>query len=238
MLNVSPHRTSRSNRSSSCGPQLEGAASQIEGMASQREGVAKPPLPPGSEAFANQTLFDIYKDSSASPQESPMIMRGLLDRGSKENFFQPEDDTTADTNSSPALEEKKKKKKKRLLSRSKSERAKTGKLIRGDSVRSCEQDHESVGTPPPMSPDSNKGKKEGKKKKEKHRPREMELEKELVVAKTMSADYATQLEVKILELQQALQREAFLIRELKQVRQLALELEMKVCGGEGVWGWR
>ena len=59
------------------------------------------------------------------------------------------------------------------------------------------------------------------------------LEKELVLAKTMCADYANQLEVKALELKQALQREAFLIRELKQVR---AELEARVSGGGGGGG--
>lgn len=166
-------------------------------------------------------LFDIYKDSSASPQESPRVMKGLLGRGSKENLFL--DDETPDTNS-PALgehDEKKKKKKRKLLGRSKSE-----KRARDEMIKVCDPEQESTGSPPPLSPGTVRGKKEEKerKKKEKRRAKE-QLERELVQAKTTCAVYAGQVDVKRLELKQALQREAFLIRELKQVR---AETEAKV----------
>lgn len=186
-----------------------------------------PPTSLGSErdTLSNHTLFDIYKDSSASPQESPMMIRGVLDRGSKENLFLEE--STPGINPAPEEQgEKKKKKKKRLLGRSKSE-----KRARGHSIKSCDQE-ELTGSPPPYSPEVGEGK-EGKKKKKKDKRSavEHELEKELAVAKTTCADYANQLEVKTLELKQALQREAFLIRELKQARQSVTELEVR---GEGV----
>ena len=195
------------------------------------------PSPPQSlgSIGKDHNLFDIYKDSSASPQDSPMILRGVLDQGSKENLFLGEETPDTSSLASGDQEEKKKKKKKRLLGRSKSE-----KRARSESVKDPEQ--ESTGSPPPLSPTSNKSKKEAKKKKEKDRRSAVEqvLEKELVLAKTTCADYANQLEVKALELKQALQREAFLIRELKQVR---AELEARVSrsdlgGGGGGGGGR
>ena len=122
-------------------------------------------------------------------------------------------------------EEKKKEKKKWLLGRSKSE-----KRARSESVKDPEQ--ESTGSLCPLSPTSNKSKKEAKKKKEKDRRSAVEqvLEKELVLAKTTCADYTNQLEVKALELKQALQRG---IPELKQVR---AELEAMVSWGGGGGG--
>lgn len=164
------------------------------------------------EAVSNHTPFDIYRDNSVSPQESPMLIRGVLERGSKENLFL--DESTPDTSPALGAHGEKKKKKKKLLGRSKSE-----KRERGDSVQSC--DHESTGSPPPLSPESSEQKKEGKKKKKekKYKLAVQELEKELVLSKTACADYANQLEVKTLELKQLLQREAFLIRELKDGRQ-------------------
>lgn len=151
-----------------------------------------------------------------------MIMRGLLGRGSKENLFI--EDETPDTNAAVGDhdEKKKKKKKKRLLGRSKSE-----KRARGEMVKLCDPEQERAGSPPPLSPGTTRSKKEEKerKKREKHKAKE-QLERELVTSKTRCADYANQVEVKTLELKQALQREAFLIRELKQVRS---EPEAKVC---------
>lgn len=200
-----------------------------------------PPRGLGREILSHD-LFDIYKDSSTSPQDSPMLIRGLLDRGSldrrsldrgsKENLFLEEE--TPDTNS-PALGEhpalgdlveKKKKKRKKLLGRSKSE-----KRVKGDYVRVFDDPSEQqVGVSSPLSHGSEAGgKKEAKKKKEKQRhAREHELERELVLSKTMCADYANQVEVRGLDLKQALQREAFLIRELKLTRQ-QLEAKVRVC---------
>ena len=143
------------------------------------------------------------------------MIKGVLDRGSKENLFLEE--STPDT--SPALgtpqPEEKKKKKKKLLGRSKSDKRSR------DAVKSFDQDHESTGSPPPcFSP--TEGKKEGKKKKKNkhhhhHTMPQHELEQELALAKTTCADYANQLEIKTLELKQVVQREAFLIRELKEI---------------------
>lgn len=196
-------------RRGSPGPQLE---------------VSPPPL---------DVPFDIYKDSSLSPHDSPVLMmRGLLDKGSKENLFLEE--STADT-SSPALPlAAEKKKKKKLLGRSKST---AEKRERGDSVRSCDQEQDSACSLPTLSPEVGSGhKKKKKKKKEKQASAaQLELERELVLSKTTCADYANQLEVKTLELKQVLQREAFLIRELKEVRQTVTELEAKVRGREGPW---
>lgn len=153
-------------------------------------------------------------------------MRGMLDKGSKENLFL--EDSTPDT--SPALGVvpwgggEKKKKKKKLLGRSKSD-------SKRHSAKSYDQDQESTGSPPPVSPPEGGAsghKSEKKKKKDKQQMMQQELEKELAVCKTTCADFANQLEMKVLELKQLLQREAFLIRELKEVRQYVTELEAKV----------
>lgn len=217
---------------------------------------ATPPVPRNSSpprslglagkhhSLSNPTLFDIYKDSSVSPEDSPIIHGTLHNRGSKENLFHAEETPDIDATSSvqgTAEEPVKKKKKKRLLKRSKSEKAGKKSLVKNldhHPGRALSQDHDSTETPPPLSPDSfNKSKKEGKKKKEKHRDQgtsEQELEQALALSKLTCADYANQLELKGLELKkksveltQALQREAFLIRELKQGRQFLDQLEAK-----------
>ena len=138
------------------------------------------------------------------------------------------EDTTPDVdNASPHLPgeteaAKKKKKKKRLLGRSKSEKRPHIKTL-DRPIKSLDQDQDSMGTPPPLSPEAAaKSKKEGKKKKEKHHHRdrssaERELEHALALSKLDCADYANQVEIKSLELKQAVQREAFLIRELKEL---------------------
>lgn len=193
-------------RSNSSGPPHETSSpQQIEGALGKEK-----------DTISNISLFDIYKDSSASPQESPMMLKGVLDRGSKENLFVEEGPSDFRDNV------EKKKRKKKLLGRSKSEK----RARKDSSGKSHDHEHESTGSPPTLSPErTSRGKKEGKKKKEKHSAAEQELAKELVVSKTTCADYANQLETKTLELKQALQREAFLIRELKEVRH---EMENKV----------
>ena len=234
---------------SSSGPPLEDPSLSITGTAAAMRG--SPPRSLGmagkrqQHSLSNPTLFDIYKDSSVSPQDSPIIHGTLNNRGSKENLFQAEDTPDVE-HPSPvpggAEEPVKKKKKKRLLGRSKSEKRQQVKsLERPIKVLDHypQQDQDSTGTPPPLSPESiGRSKKEGKKKKEKHRDRssvERELEQALALSKLTCADYANQVEVKALELKQALQREAFLIRELKQGRQFLEELEAKVSSSSSIW---
>lgn len=196
-----------------------------------------------SESFNH---FNVYHDSSVSPHSSP-VLRGKLEhqgalRGSKENLFMEEDTPPPPPQSTGHSPGEKKRKKKHLLKKSKSE-----KKERQDSTQSA--DHESTGSPPPQSPPSEGGvaRKEEKRKKKEKRYALEQLERELALSKTQCADYANQLEQKVLELKQAVQREAFLIRELKEIRLHAGELEQKVhlfvfygtcmCVGAGLSWW-
>ena len=74
----------------------------------------------------------------------------------------------------------------------------------------------------PNSPVPKLSKKEKKRKK-------AELIGELALAKTQCADVSNQLEHKSLELKHALQRESFVIRELRAAREYVTSLEQKVC---------
>lgn len=60
---------------------------------------------------------------------------------------------------------------------------------------------------------------------------DIDLAKELARAKTHWADVSSQLEEKIMELKQALEREAFVVRELRASRDYVTALEHKVCNG-------
>ncbi len=191
----------------------------------------------------------IYNSFDSNNFDDPFVIKGQLQvqgeggrsqgAGSKENLFIAKDTPT----SSHALthpQGEKKKKRKRLLRRSKSERK--GKYV----VRStsCDPEHESTGSPPPLasspgtgglpppspsggSSGGRKEEKKKKKKKDKDRDRDgSELEKELTAVRISCADYENQFEKKSLELAQALERETFLIRELKEVKE---QMEEKAC---------
>ena len=168
---------------------------------------------------------DIYSDSPASTHGSPVLTGGQgVKYSSRENLNVEEE--TSESSPTPlrydnliGKEEKKKKKKLMSLKRSKSNKKQT----------SAEGDLDS-----PLL--SGGGKEE--KKEERWSPTEHELGKELALAKTNCAEYANLLELKILEHKQALQRESFLLRELKEVREYVSELESKVrtyCSPGSAW---
>ena len=188
-----------------------------------RSGSAPPATNIEGGGAAHLDVHDIYRDDSTDPLGDVEV-----DRGSKENLYMEveEEENLVHKQTEDTGGTKEKKKKKKLLGR-----VKTDKRARSDS---CDQENSSTGSPPPpaavASSEGNKGgwKRESKKKKEKRTQSEHDLERELILCKTNCADYANQSEQKSLELKQALQREAFLIREVKEVRQYVSELEAKV----------
>ena len=191
--------------------------------------------------------LDVYRDSTSTPQDNPFSEQSI---GSKVNFFQIEgtleasaahvqlQDSATFLNSlegSVDQGKKKKKKKKKLLGRSKSARKSRGEFVELFDV-------EVEATPNASTPSLlceeggvKEGKKKKKKKKEKKKEKTLsssevkeELEKELVLVRTQSTSYASQLEDKTWECKQAMLRVDMLLMETKEYRSHLSLLQAKV----------